>query len=239
MAMAELHHAGCRYIFVRTDGRGMKGRVLQQLGFIVFDGVISFGLPVGYCDEILLKNSGLSAHKLQTGNPLFEISNELSISQALPQEANEIANLAADTLTQGRFYSDPVIPRDRAEHLHREWVRNSLSGKIAETVLVLRQAKQILGFVTIKLDRKTAGILLDPGIASIDLIAVSQDAQGQGFGQYLTYAAALWCVQKNIPYLQVATQLWNHAAIRCYTRVGFEYIATALSLRHLKNPYTM
>ncbi len=138
----------------------------------------------------------------------------------------ELQALNALALTSGehsRFRVDPRIGEDNWSRLYRLWVENSLSGAIADVVLVHRDAGRITGFVTMKARGDQA---------RIGLIAVDPDWQGMGVGRHLMTAAHCWAGQRKLTTIFVATQQDNAGACRFYARMGFS-LATQTDIHHL------
>jgi len=120
-----------------------------------------------------------------------------------------IARTAFRGLT--RFYADPRFPDDRCDDLYENWMRDSLAGWAAK-VLVIEHDKKVAGFVTLH---------LDDGIGSIGLIAVAEEARGEGLGVALSLAAVNWAHRHGAWKMTVVTQGCNIPAQRCFHRAGF------------------
>ncbi len=138
-------------------------------------------------------------------------------------EVEAINALALISGEHSRFRIDPRIGHDNWSRLYRLWVENSLSGAIADIVLVHRAEDRITGFVTIKARDEQA---------RIGLIAVDPAFQGSGVGRALIAAAQVWAARQRLANILVATQKDNIGACRFYARMGFS-LATQTDIHHL------
>lgn len=147
------------------------------------------------------------------------------ISAAMtPTDHHALHALALVSGQHSRFRVDPRISEDDWVRLYGLWVENSLSGAIADTILVHRiAAGRIAGFVTIK---------AHDGHARIGLIAVDPGCQGLGVGRQLIAATRSWAARRKLARIFVATQQDNIGACRFYARMGFS-LATQTDIHHL------
>lgn len=126
-------------------------------------------------------------------------------------DRERIAELARDAHTDTRFFFDARFPRERAADLYERWVCRGIDEE-GRHLLVAEENGEILGYLM---------IVDDP--PSIDLIAVAEEARGQGVGTSLVSAAI-----KHFPGapLQVVTQARNVPALRLYEAGGFRTTTT-------------
>lgn len=114
-----------------------------------------------------------------------------------------------------RFRADPRFPPALFRSLYEEWMRKSLSGAMADAVLVARLDASVAGMVTVSA-REGAG--------SIGLIAVDAGCEGRGLGSALVEAAGRWCASRGCASIQVVTQERNAAACALYRKRGYALI---------------
>ncbi len=124
-----------------------------------------------------------------------------------------LEELALQSGQFSRFRLDPNIGEARWAELYRLWIRNSLSGEMADAVFVRRRGGTITGFVTVKRE--------DSSRARIGLIGVDAADRGAGVGSALVAAARGWAASQGLTELWVATQQANDAANRFYESRGF------------------
>lgn len=124
----------------------------------------------------------------------------------------ELEHLALQAGIYSRFRIDPRIPVEKFAGLYRIWIQNSVSGQIADAVLVVRHSDHIVGMVTV--GEKN-------GCGDIGLIAVDGSVRGKNVGGALVYAAQEWSRRRGLKLAQVVTQGENAAACRLYEKCGY------------------
>ncbi len=125
----------------------------------------------------------------------------------------KLLQLALQAGQYSRFNIDPRFPHHLFVRMYTEWIRKSVSGELADEVLVVHGDKDtIRGFVTIKHHH-------DHSV--IGLIAVDAASRGQQVGSLLMKAAEASCVRAGNNRLEVATQKDNKPACRFYEKAGF------------------
>lgn len=111
-----------------------------------------------------------------------------------------LEELALASGTFSRFRADPRISPDVFERLYVAWIRRSMSGDIAEDVLVIRAADAVAGMATVAgADGGATGV--------IGLIAVGNGYRGNGYGTRLMLAAESWCAARDLPPLNSTTSI--------------------------------
>lgn len=128
----------------------------------------------------------------------------------------QLESLAWQSAEYSRFRLDPHLEPTVYKRMYSLWLHNSLSGDIAQKVLVWHNTEgQELGLLTLG-EKK--------GRADIGLLAVDITARGQRVGHQLVAAAV---AQSNIlgyTELQVVTQFDNKPACSFYRKCGFKLI---------------
>lgn len=112
-----------------------------------------------------------------------------------------------------RFFKDKHIKKETCRMLYKEWVRKSLTGELADNVLVYKDEKKILGFITYKISNRTG---------RIGLIAVSKASQGRSIGTKLMQSALWEMKKKNVKTIEVVTQNANKSACAFYKKNGYD-----------------
>jgi dTDP-4-amino-4,6-dideoxy-D-galactose acyltransferase len=137
-------------------------------------------------------------------------------------DADELAHVARTALRESRFFADEHLDDVRCADFYETWIRNSVTGEMADVVLVARSSAGIDGFITVRLG---AG-----GSASLPLVAVRTDRQGTGVGRRLVATTLDWISAQGATRTDVVTQLTNRAAIRLYESSGFRFHESAVWL---------
>jgi ribosomal protein S18 acetylase RimI-like enzyme len=131
----------------------------------------------------------------------------------IPQQI--MMDLAVQAGEFSRFARDPQFPRDRFIALYLEWMRKSLTGEMADAVLVALADDIPAGMVTLSAQE---------GVGDIGLIAVDTAFRGQHLGISLMTAARNWYLEQKLKRARVVTQADNQAACRLYQHCGYKMI---------------
>ncbi|HKM96853.1 MAG TPA: dTDP-4-amino-4,6-dideoxy-D-galactose acyltransferase [Buttiauxella sp.] len=138
-----------------------------------------------------------------------------SVVLATSADIPVLRDLAANIFTQSRFRAPWYQPTDSGR-FYAQWVENAVLGSFDHECLLLKNANAIQGFVSMR--------QLNDDEARIGLLA------GRGVGAQLMDAAQLWCQQRGLQTLRVATQISNTAALRRYIQSGATINSTAFWL---------
>lgn len=141
------------------------------------------------------------------------VADEVAVAERLnDDDRRKIEDLAIQSGVHSRFKVDPNIPDRHFEALYRLWIRKSLSGEMALTVLTARVGNSLAGFVT--LGEKD-------GRGDIGIIAVDHHFRGRGLGRKLMQSAEQWFADHGYAEIQVVTQQRNIPARKLYEHCGF------------------
>ena len=130
----------------------------------------------------------------------------------------QLERLALQSGEHSRFRVDANFSYKNFSDLYLTWIRKCVSRELADETLVILQANQIAGMVTVAQAQ---------GVGSIGLIAVDEQFRGQQFGQGLVYDALRWSIQHGCRTAQVVTQGDNLAACNLYEKCGYHRKAAA------------
>jgi dTDP-4-amino-4,6-dideoxy-D-galactose acyltransferase len=128
------------------------------------------------------------------------------------QPTEKLVDLSMQSGLYSRYKIDPGFKNNEFERLYLAWIENSVNKKIADHTFVYKEDDQELGFVTLKIKNNTG---------QIGLIAVDETSRGKSIGKKLVAAVVGKLIQKNIPELDVATQIDNADACNFYKKTGF------------------
>ena len=110
----------------------------------------------------------------------------LELKSVQGEPMRRLVDLAIAAGSYSRFRVDPRIPPAKFEILYDVWIRRSLSGELADAVLIAAGSgaeEHAAGLVTISAVGETG---------HIGLISVAEEARGQGVGSELLAAAHRW-----------------------------------------------
>lgn len=209
------HEAGIQHLTARLDSSDMSGaHALVDAGFEMVDGILTFGLRI---DDRMAS---------------AEVTGPAEIGLFKRDQVEGIVELASKAYQFDRFHADSALRPGVADRIHAEWLRNSCEGGAADVVITAARDKQVLGFVTVKLDseiERISGVRL----ATIMLVATAEAARGMGIGTAMTQYALRLLAGRRVRGVRVGTQLRNIAASRLYESCGFRLIGSGLTFRKL------
>ena len=161
--------------------------------------------------------------------PRGEAKPRAQVGPATADEEAALAAMARELHVDSRFFEDPNFPDERARELYARWIENSLRSS-SDEVLVARMNGQPCGYVACQMEGGDTG--------RIGLIGVAGHAQGAGLGSALVQASITWFRDHGARRVRVVTQGRNEAALRLYTRAGFEPFSrgTWLHLWAMRDP---
>ena len=142
------------------------------------------------------------------------------------EDISTLQNLGYESGKYSRFKLDGNFAERQFKKLYDLWIINSLNRQFADAVLVIYQQDKIAGFVTYKINST---------IATIGLIAVLPEFQGQGLGSKLLQRVEWQLFENNIEKLQIPTQEKNLDACSFYTKKGYSILSITPITHYWKN----
>ena len=148
----------------------------------------------------------------------YPMDENIIVCEFCTEHSSSILKIAESCFTLSRFHLDPEINNAIANQIKQEWVRNYLTGKRGNRLMVaLQKDKNIpLGFLA-EMQMHNS----DKTITLIDLIGVDKIYQGQGLGNELISWMINNKLSKTINAIRVTTQVANIQSIRFYEKCGF------------------
>lgn len=146
--------------------------------------------------------------------------------QEVEHNRNKLQQLAFESGIYSRFRTDLNFDERCFYSMYEIWIQKSIKSKLS-AVLIEQFNNELVGFVTVDFAEGS-------NIASIGLIAVSQECRGQGVGGKLLRQAESLAASHHCNILRVATQKQNEKASAFYLRNGFE-LAEQLYIYHYWN----
>lgn len=123
-----------------------------------------------------------------------------------------LTELALQSAEHSRFKRDPKMPQDAWCRLFETWMDKSLTGEMADLVLIERHAGRVAGMVTLSHRRPEA---------QIGLLAVDERHRGRGVAGRLLQAVAHEASAGGCHGVMVVTQGDNAPACHAYEKAGY------------------
>lgn len=196
--LKELSKKNIRYITYRVKANDFLAiSTLEEMGFLLVDGLISLEINTVICAD--------------KKNPLIRIATIKDMLQL------EELSLGAFSLT--RYYTDPLIKKENADKIYLQWVKNSLTGEVADLVLVHEVNNKLNGFVALQRH------------GHIPLIAVAEEMRGKGIAKQLIESTYEYFTTWKANKIKIETQVVNVPALRAYISCGFKIVDAYLTFR--------
>src|SRR4030042_2643612 len=126
--------------------------------------------------------------------------------------ADRMLEIAIQCGEFSRFKVDPDFPSGKFEELYKTWLIKSLTGELADEVIITKKNELVTGLITVG---------SKDGKGNIGLVGVHGDSRGIGQGSILIKAALNYFVENKCYVASVVTQGLNQAACRLYEKFGF------------------
>jgi GNAT superfamily N-acetyltransferase len=146
------------------------------------------------------------------------------VEQARSEYEDAVLAIAGSVFRYSRFHLDPLLPRELADRVKRDWIESYFRGRRGDHLLVALDDGGPVGFLAV-LDGERDG----RRVRTIDLVGVSVDHQARGVGRALTQRF-LADADGVSDVVEVGTQAANVAATKMYERMGFGVARTAFVL---------
>ncbi len=172
--------------------------------------------------EAVIMNGGKLVDQKITFHTKIDVSKLGPVDEHIVQfegdyPTEKLIDLSMQSGLYSRYKIDPGFVNREFERMYLAWIENSVNKKIADHIFVYTEDGKELGLVTLKARN-------DHG--QIGLIAVDEGSRGKAIGKKLIAAVIDQLYKKNIPDLDVATQLDNMDACNFYKKTGFTGIKT-------------
>jgi dTDP-4-amino-4,6-dideoxy-D-galactose acyltransferase len=143
-----------------------------------------------------------------------ESNSNIIVRDVLPKDEAAVLDIADSVFVYSRFHLDPLISKELANRIKREWIANYVRGQRGERLLVAEVDGKPVGFLALLV---TGG---EEKTGVIDLIGVGKNMQGRGVGRRLVEFYVQDAYQK-YSRLIVGTQVANVPSMRLYTKCGY------------------
>jgi dTDP-4-amino-4,6-dideoxy-D-galactose acyltransferase len=162
-----------------------------------------------------------------------QISNAIHATQShsyviapylLTEPEPTLISLALESGVYSRFKRDPSFPTELWEKLYTRWITRAVRKEIAWEVLVVKDAGDVLGVVTLGAKEKR-------GV--VGLLGVAPKSRGKGIGTILISAGERCFAEHGYADVQIVTQRANKAACRLYESCEYQ-IETIDSIFHFR-----
>jgi hypothetical protein len=171
--------------------------LLQKAGFRVID--TALGVRYENLHEIIKKDSL-----------------RLSLSPAVPDEMNILADMAAISFQHGRYHLDPCLPRILADQRYKDWLKRCHHPENPQKILTARVNHTICGFSVVEYN-DSRGYL--------HLHAIDFKWHGQKLGQEMIIQSLRYLYEAGARHAETKISASNLAALNMHSRLQGRFIA--------------
>ncbi len=130
------------------------------------------------------------------------------------KKSDKIIELSSN-FNESRFVLDSNFEKDVAIEMYKEWVKNSFERE-NKYFSIASYNDKVIGFLLFSVKGE--------GEAIIELLSISNEYRGKGFGKKLVNKTEEKLYELDITKLKVGTQLNNSVAINFYHSMGFKQV---------------
>ena len=114
-----------------------------------------------------------------------------------------------------RFHADTGLPEKLADDVYTEWLKNSLTGELADYVIVPRVDGKVAGFLTLKQHADKVG---DTAIGLLVLAAVDPSMRGKSIYTNMI-SLGLRVLKRDSEVVETGTQVTNYAVQKAWVQL--------------------
>jgi dTDP-4-amino-4,6-dideoxy-D-galactose acyltransferase len=146
--------------------------------------------------------------KIDSINTVFE----KDLKMASPEELAIISNWAEHFHQDSRFFKDKNFEISKVRKMYNVWVNKFFNSRNG-SVLVYKESDELIGYIIVSIESIKKG--------KIELIGVSENHRGKGYGEKLVNLSIKWFKDRGIEEISVVTQASNISAMRLYSKAKF------------------
>ena len=183
--------AGPVFIYAKVSTASLSAcRFLEEMGFKLMDTNVVFDKPAA---------------------PGQKLRGNCALRLAVPEDREQVVELAGRNFAFSRFHLDDAIPKMVADRIMAEWAGNFFSGNRGNQMVVALTGEKIVGFT--QLLRRGGKTTV------IDLIGVDKGQRQKGIASDMIAFAESQC--SDCDRIWVGTQVANIPSMRLYEKMGF------------------
>ena len=184
--------SGCVFIYSKVSPEALSAvRFLEERGFNLIDTNITLDKPIV---------------------PVQDFAGHCTLRFAIPEDQNQVVNLARKSFVYSRFHLDSAFPHEVADMVKAEWVKSYFAGNRGDNMVVALADDIVVGFLLL--------LYGEDGALVIDLIAVDEEHRRKGVAEGMIAYAESQC--RGFTRIRVGAQLANTPSMRLYEEIGFK-----------------
>ena len=216
--MRELHKnwQGFDHVTARINAFDISSaQVVESFGFSLMDTNVRYGIDLRKADLQKFEGS-----KFTVDEVIYEAVN-------CPCNLSELIGIAETSWSQtrvatDRFHADKGFPKRLADSVYTEWLRNSLSGELADLIVVPRVDGRAVGFLTLK---RQADCIGDTRFGLLVLAAVDPSMRGKNIYTNMI-SFGLRILKRDTEIVETGTQVTNYPVQKAWVQLGLKLVST-------------
>lgn len=193
----------------------LSAQVAENLGFSLMDTNVKYGIDLRKAS--LQKFDGSKFTKKGVVYEAIECPCHLSELIHIAETSWSQTKVAID-----RFHADRNFSQKLADSVYTEWLQNSLTGELADYVIVPRVEGKAAGFLTLK---RHADSVEDSNIGFLVLAAVDPSMRGKKIYTNMI-SLGLRALKREAEIAETGTQIANYPVQKAWVRLGLKLVST-------------
>jgi len=193
----------------------LSAQVVEKLGFSLMDTNVKYGIDLKRSPVQKFEGS-----KLEIEGLTYEV---VPCPCGLP----ELVDIARTSWSQtkvaiDRFHADKKLPEELADSVYTDWLENSLSGELADYLIVPRVNGKAVGFLTLRRHEDSVG---DTNIGMLVLAAVDPSMRGRNVYTNMI-SSGLRVLKREADIAETGTQVTNYPVQKAWVQLGLKQVST-------------
>jgi ribosomal protein S18 acetylase RimI-like enzyme len=163
----------------------------------------------------------LNYRPILSGLDHFSDDPEISVSSALPEDAEEISGFAAQIFTTGRLHVDPLVGPEIGNRRYGAWAANAFHHP-DQRVLKCQMGARIVAFMVVEQPTPTSRFW--------SLVGLAPGLAGKGLGRRVWKAALAFHRREGVNEVSTSISSHNAAALNLYVGLGFRFPDPTITL---------
>ena len=206
---------GYEHVMARIIAFDISAQIAEKSGFSLVDTNVKYGIDlrrasVQKFDGSVLEGEGARYEVVRCPCDLPELVDIAKISWSRTKVAID------------RFHADTGLPEKLADDVYTEWLKNSLTGELADYVIVPRVDGKVAGFLTLKQHVDKVGYT---AIGLLVLAAVDPSMRGKSIYTNMI-SLGLRVLKRDSEVVETGTQVTNYAVQKAWVQLGLKQVTT-------------
>jgi hypothetical protein len=192
----------------------LSAQVVESMGFFLMDTNVRYGIDL----------RRTSIQKFEGSN--VEVDGVSYEIMPLPRHISGLSEITKVSwsklrMVPDRFHADERLPTKLADSVYTEWLENSLTGELADIIIVAKFQGKAIGFLTLK---EHADNIENICVGSIGLGGVDPLMRRKQV-YFNMVSLGLRILKKGADIVETGTQLTNYGSQRAWTRSGLKQVS--------------